>query len=111
MELTPKGRTAVKAFRNVLVLLVVLAIGYFVVRKWVKPSNDGKIAISGKTGKADLVLAYNTFTGVEGIVLMNGGMDPNESSELYKNYGLKLQIKQMDAVKDTRAGLHSGDLD
>jgi NitT/TauT family transport system substrate-binding protein len=111
MELTPKGRTAVKAFRNVLILLVVLAIAYFGIRKWVKPSSDGKISISGKAGKADLVLAYNTFTGVEGIVLMNGGMDPNESSELYKNYGLKLQIKQMDAVKDTRSGLHSGDLD
>jgi NitT/TauT family transport system substrate-binding protein len=38
-------------------------------------------------------------------------MDPNESSDLYKNFGIKLQIRQMDAVKDTRAGLHSGDLD
>ncbi len=38
-------------------------------------------------------------------------MDPSENSELYKNFGIKLQIKQMDAVKDTRAGLHSGDLD
>ena len=42
---------------------------------------------------------------------MNGGMEPNENSELYKKYGLKVLIKQMDAVKDTRAGLHSGDLD
>ena len=42
---------------------------------------------------------------------MNGGMEPNENSALYKNYGIKLLIKQMDAVKDTRAGLHSGDLD
>ncbi len=38
-------------------------------------------------------------------------MEPNENSELYKKYGIKLLIKQMDAVKDTRAGLHSGDLD
>ena len=111
MELTPKGRQAVRALRNLFILLVVLAIGYFGIRYWVKPSRDGKLSISGKTGKPDLVLAYNTFTGVEGIVLMNGGMDPDENSELYKNFGIKLQIRQMDAVKDTRAGLHSGDLD
>jgi len=111
MELTPKGRQTLRAIRNVIILLIVLALAYFGIRKWVTPSSGGKISLSGKTGKADLVLAYNTFTGVEGIVLMNGGMDPNENSDLYKKYGLKLQIKQMDAVKDTRAGLHSGDLD
>ncbi len=111
MELTPKGRQAVKALRNLIILLVVLVIAYFGIRYWVKPSKDGKLSISGKAGKPDLILAYNTFTGVEGIVLMNGGMEPVEGSELYKNFGIKLQIRQMDAVKDTRAGLHSGDLD
>jgi len=111
MELTPKGRQAVKAVRNLAILLVVAVAGYFAIRTWGPSSKDGKLAIGGTSGKPDLVLAYNTFTGVEGIVLMNGGMDPNENSELYKNYGIKLQIKQMDAVKDTRAGLHAGDLD
>jgi NitT/TauT family transport system substrate-binding protein len=110
MELTPKGRKTVNALRNLFIFLVVLAVAYFGIRYWIKPSRDGKVAL-GSTGKPDLVVAYNTFTGVEGLVLMNGGMDPNENSELYKNYGLKLQIKQMDAVKDTRSGLHSGDLD
>ncbi|HUP11271.1 MAG TPA: ABC transporter substrate-binding protein, partial [Niastella sp.] len=80
------------------------------IKKW-GTSKDGKVSIGTTSGQPDLVLAYNTFTGVEGLVLMNGGMDPNENSELYKSYGIKLQIKQMDAVKDTRAGLHSGDLD
>jgi NitT/TauT family transport system substrate-binding protein len=111
MELTPKGRQTVKAIRNLAILLVVLGVGYIVIKKF-GTSKDGKVAIGGtSSGKPDLVLAYNTFTGVEGIVLMNGGMDPNENSDLYKNYGIKLQIKQMDAVKDTRSGLHSGDLD
>lgn len=110
MELTPKGRQTVKAVRNLAILLAVLAIGYFAIRKW-GTSKDGKVTIGTTSGKPDLILAYNTFTGVEGIVLMNGGMDPNDNSELYKTFGIKLQIKQMDAVKDTRAGLHSGDLD
>src|SRR5215831_13904491 len=109
MELTEKGQKTVRAIRNAAIFIVVLIAAYFAYKNW--GSKDGKIAVDSKSGKPDLVLAYNTFTGVEGIVLMNGGMEPNENSELYKNYGIKLLIKQMDAVKDTRAGLHSGDLD
>ena len=109
MELTEKGQKTVKAVRNAAIFIVLLVGGYFGYKQWI--SKDGKLAVDGKTGKPDLVVAYNTFTGVEGLVLMNGGMEPNENSTLYKNYGIKLLIKQMDAVKDTRSGLHSGDLD
>jgi precorrin-6x reductase len=28
------------------------------------------------------------------ILYMNGGMEPNENSQLYKNYGIKLLIKK-----------------
>ena len=110
MELTDKGQKTVRAIRNVVIFAVVLGAGYFAYKKW-GGSGDGKIAVDKSSGKPDLIVAYNTFTGVEGLVLMNGGLDPNENSPMYKNYGLKVQIKQMDAVKDTRAGLHSGDLD
>ncbi|MEO6549280.1 MAG: phosphate ABC transporter substrate-binding/OmpA family protein [Ferruginibacter sp.] len=109
MELTDKGQKTVKAVRNAVIFIVLLVGGYFAYKTWI--SKDGKLAVDGKSGKPDLVVAYNTFTGVEGLVLMNGGMEPNENSLLYKNFGIKLLIKQMDAVKDTRAGLHSGDLD
>src|SRR5437016_1422740 len=105
MELTDKGQKTVKAIRNLVIFIVVLGVGYFAYTHWF--SKDDKIAVPGKTGKADLVIAYNTFTGVEGLVLMNGGMEPNENSDMYKNFGLKVLIKQMDAVKDTRSGLHS----
>ena len=109
MELTEKGQKTVRAIRNVIIFIVVLGLGYFAYTRW--GSKDGKIGLDGKSGKPDLIVAYNTFTGVEGLVLMNGGMTPNENSSLYKSYGIKLLIKQMDAVKDTRSGLHSGDLD
>jgi len=110
MELTEKGQKTVKAIRNVIIFAVVLAGGYFAYKQW-GSSKDGKLPVDSKSGKPDLVVAYNTFTGVEGLVLENGGMEPNENSPLYKNFGIKLLIKQMDAVKDTRSGLHSGDLD
>jgi NitT/TauT family transport system substrate-binding protein len=109
MELTPKGQQTVKVLRNLVIFLVVLAAAYFGYRYWSKKKD--KLAISGSSSKPNLVVAYNTFTGVEGLVLANGGMEPNENSDLYKKYGIKLLIRQMDAVKDTRAGLHSGDLD
>ena len=109
MELTDKGQKTVKAIRNLVIFVVIVGVGYFAYTKWF--SKDGKVELPGKSGKPDLVVAYNTFTGVEGLILMNGGMEPNENSELYKTYGLKVLVKQMDAVKDTRSGLHSGDLD
>src|SRR5437868_3434186 len=109
MELTDKGKKTVSAIRNVVILILILVGGYFAFKEW--GGNEGKLPVDGKSGKPDLIVAYNTFTGVEGLVLMNGGMEPNENSTLYKEYGLKVLIKQMDAVKDTRAGLHSGDLD
>jgi NitT/TauT family transport system substrate-binding protein len=109
MELTDKGQKTVKAVRNVVIFIVLLGAAYFAYTRW--GSKNGKLAVDSKTGKPDLIVAYNTFTGVEGLVLMNGGMEPNENSPMYKNYGIKLLIKQMDAVKDTRSGLHSGDLD
>ena len=109
MELTEKGQKTVKAFRNVVIFIVILGAAYFAYTRW--GGKGDKLPVDSKSGKSDLIVAYNTFTGVEGIVLMNGGMEPNENSALYKNYGIKLLIKQMDAVKDTRSGLHSGDLD
>jgi len=109
MELTDKGRKTVNAIRNVVIFILILVVGYFAFKQW--GGKEGKLPIDGKSGKPDITVAYNTFTGVEGLVLMNGGMEPNENSPMYKNYGIKLLIKQMDAVKDTRAGLHAGDLD
>ncbi len=109
MELTDKGQKTVSAIRNLAIFIVIIVGGYFAYKHW--GPKDGKLAVDGAAGKPDLVVAYNTFTGVEGLVLENGGMEPNENSDLYKKYGIKLLIKQMDAVKDTRAGLHAGDLD
>lgn len=60
---------------------------------------------------ADAVIAYNTFPGMEGILYMNGGMEPNENCELYRRYHVKLQIKKMDVAKDTRTALQAGVLD
>lgn len=109
--LTPKG----KKTRNYLIALAIILVGLLGFQQgWFggKKSKDGKVMLTGGGGvQPDLTAAYNTFTGAAGIVLMNGGMEPNEESELYKKYGIKLKIKQMDVVADTRAGLKTGDID
>ena len=51
----------------------------------------------------DIVLGVNTWTGFAPIVWMNGGsLEPNKESRLYKEYGIKLQIKILDVFDDSR---------
>lgn len=113
-QLTDKGQKTKKFLINTLIFIAVIAGVYFA---WPYVFGDGKesgggFTIGGKSGEnADITLAYNTFPGMQGILLMNGGMEPNPDGDLYKKYGIKLRIKQMDVVANTRAGLHSGDID
>jgi len=100
------------------IIAIVLGIGLFFGHKYLSKTNTfdkaSKTAAATKLDinkDADVVVAYNTFPGMEGLILMNGGMEPNTSSRLYTEYGVKLQIKKMDAVNDTRAGLTAGVLD
>jgi NitT/TauT family transport system substrate-binding protein len=51
---------------------------------------------------ADLTLGVNTWSGFAPIVWMNGGLEPNENSRLYKEYGIKLRIKIADVFDDSR---------
>lgn len=67
--------------------------------------SGGNIEVSSD---ANLVLLYNTFPGMKGILYMNGGMEPNKDSRLYKDYGILLQIKQVDVGSDARNALKTG---
>lgn len=60
---------------------------------------------------ADLTLAINTWSGFAPIVWINGGLEPNENSELYKKYGIKLRIKIIDVFDDCRNTFKSGEAD
>lgn len=71
-----------------------------------KPSTDGGTKGSGNfitnifSGKkADLVIGLNTWSGFAPIVWLNDGKDVNKESRVYKEFGLKLQINQMDDRK------------
>lgn len=73
-----------------------------------KHAANDKFAVSED---ADLVIAYNTFVGVEGLLYMNNGMIPTEDCRLFKEFGIKVQIKQIDISSDCKDGLKVGALD
>lgn len=96
----------------VLILIAVFAIAFGTYK--VKPelfSKTGKSSSkeskstkseSNSGGDADLVLGINTWSGFAPIVWLNGGLEPNENSQLFKQYGIKLRIKINDVFEDSR---------
>ena len=42
---------------------------------------------------------------------LNGGLDPNENSIIYKEYGIKLKIVVQDDFQAGRAAFRNGDID
>ena len=93
-------------------IVIAIGVGIYYITQRQKETGVKKITSGIKTdSKADLVIAYNTFPGVAGLVYMNEGKEVNENSRFTKLTGLKLQIKQIDKVSDTRDGLKTGELD
>ena len=64
-----------------------------------------------KSSSADLTLGINTWSGFAPIVWLNDGLDPNTDSYLYKEYGIKLQIKINDVFDDSRNNFKTGTYD
>lgn len=79
---------------------------------------DGKTDKSKKSltslisGDGDVInVAVNTYLGFMPIVWLNGGLEPNENSVLYKDYGLKLRITIQDDFDGGRAGFKNDNID
>lgn len=109
-------------FKFFLILLVVGGIAgtaYFVKPEIFKGKNNGKTSKTEtrKSGglfsssDTDLTLGINTWSGFAPIVWMNGGLEPNENSRLYQDYGIRLQIKINDVFDDSRNNFKVGTYD
>ena len=61
------------------------------------PSKKG-----GSSMDADLTLDINTWAGFAPIVDLNGGLEPNKNSRMYKEFGIKLRVKINDVFTDSR---------
>lgn len=63
-------------------------------------------------GGGDVInVGVNTYAGFLQLVWLNGGLEPNETCPLYKNYGLKMKISIYDDFTAGRAAFKNGDLD
>lgn len=67
-----------------------------------KTSSPSKKSGSSKDAYADLTLGINTWAGFATIVDLNGGLEPNKNSRMYKEFGILLRIKINDVFTDSR---------
>lgn len=73
-----------------------------------KPTKEKLGDLFGKKSKDYITVGLDTYGGHAPIVHLNGGMNPNEDSELYKKYGIKVKFI---VVENDRSGFKSGDID
>ena len=63
-------------------------------------------------GDNDVInVGVNTYVGFLQLVWLNNGLEPNEDSPIYKDYGLKLNITINDDFDAGRAAFKNGDID
>lgn len=94
-------------------LIVVLVTGLiFAAMKFTGKS--GGVSKSGGIfgGDKDVItVGVNTYAGFTPIIWLNGGLEPNENSVLFKEYGIKLKIVIQDDFVAGRAAFKNGDID
>ena len=107
-------------FKFFLILLVVggVAAGLYFTKPELFKKSEGSSEVKTeksskkvKAGDADLTLGINTWSGFAPIVWLNGGLEPNTESQLYKNYGIKLSIKINDVFDNSRQNFIDGNYD
>lgn len=82
-----------------------------------KDSGNGESKSSGKSltnifSKNDVInVGVNTYVGFLQLIWLNGGLEPNETCPLYKDYGLKMKITINDDFAAGRSAFKNGDID
>lgn len=77
-------------------------------------NKDSKSIFSSIFGGGDsdvITVGTNTYAGFLPFMYLNGGLDPNEESIIYKDYGLKLKIVVQDDFQAGRSAFRNGDID
>lgn len=65
---------------------------------------------SSSNSDADIVLGVNTYAGFMPFMYLNGGLEPNENSILYKQFGIKLKIVIQDDFAAGRSAFQSDNI-
>ena len=95
--------------------LAIFGISKFTGSNTTENKNDNKgffsNLFSGNSVKDVITIGTNTYAGFMPFMYLNGGLDPNENSVIYKDYGLKLKIVVQDDFQAGRAAFRNDDID
>ena len=95
--------------------LAIFGISKFTGSNTTENKNDNKGFFSnlfnGDSDKDVITIGTNTYAGFMPFMYLNGGLDPNENSVIYKDYGLKLKIVVQDDFQAGRAAFRNDDID
>ncbi len=108
----------VRGWVKVAAVVAIVAIAVFGISKYTgstengtKSSNPLSGLFSGGADKDVITVGTNTYAGFMPFMYLNGGLDPNENSVIYKDYGIKLKIVVQDDFQAGRAAFRNGDID
>lgn len=90
-KLTPLGRLT-------FIVLIVAAAGFTAY----KLADSGKVSLKSLVNDYDATVIVDTYTGWAPIVWGNGGKEGSNDSPFYKNFGVKLNILNMDDFDASR---------
>ena len=106
-----KMTTGFKLFLTVLIVGSIVGLVYYF-QDDIKSTENQNVSWNSTSDDKDVIdIGLNTWAGFAGIVYMNGGLKPNEESRLFKEFGIKLNIKISDVFVDCRSDFKSGKLD
>jgi len=102
--------------KKVLIILAVFAIGFGIYKftgNSDKTKGDTKASNSIESIFGDDVytIGVNTYAGFTPIIWLNGGLEPNENSVIYKEYGIKLKIVIQDDFLAGRSAFKGDTID
>ena len=111
------GKTIVKPWVKVFGVIVVVAAIVFGLYSLgqngtVKADSSFSFSSPFSGGSNDaIVVGTNTYAGFLPFMYLNGGLEPNENSYIYQNYGIKLKIVIQDDFQAGRAAFKNGNID
>lgn len=110
------GKTIVKPWVKVFgVIVVVAGIVFGLYSLGQNGTSNGKSfempSIFNSSSDDAIVIGTNTYAGFLPFMYLNGGLEPNENSFIYQNYGIKLKIVVQDDFQAGRAAFKNGDID
>lgn len=108
----------VRGWVKVAAVVAIVAAVIFGISKYTVKSDGGSNSsnplsglFSSSNDKDVITIGTNTYAGFMPFMYLNGGLEPNENSIIYKDYGIKLKIVVQDDFQAGRAAFRNGDID